>query len=124
MVLRLCNNGAPGGRYGVTVRVHNDEGSASHIDPKPCACLREELREASAGKCTGQPLSCDRHNKVRGADDVVVSEGNTLERVNASSQAAPRGRRTWHVQKLLTRKPGDLAIDHKTAVVCIGKVMS
>jgi len=105
------------------VRVLNDEGLASRIDLEPCAATREGRREASVGGCTGQPLSRDRFI-IRGADDVGLSEGNTFERVNASAQTAPRGRRTWHVQKLLTRKPGGLVTDHKTALVRIGKVMS
>jgi hypothetical protein len=105
------------------VRVLNDEGPASHIDPEPCAVTREGKREASVGGCTGQPLSCDRQF-IRDADKVGLLEGNTLECVNASAQAIPRGLRTWHVQKLHTRKPGGLVTDHKTALVRIGKVMS
>jgi len=105
------------------VRVLNDEGLASYIDPKPCAATREGRREASVGGCTGQPTSRDRH-LIRDADKVGFLEGNTTERVNASAQAIPRGLRTWHVQKFLTRKPGDLATDHKTALVRIGKAMS
>lgn len=105
------------------MRVLNDEGSASHIDPKPCAAIRECRREASVGGCTGQPLSRDRP-QIRDADKVGCLEGNTFECVNASAQAIPRGLRTWHVQKLHTRKPGGLVTDHKTALVRIGKVMS
>jgi hypothetical protein len=105
------------------VRVLNDEGLARHIDPEPCAVTREGKREASVGGYTGQPLSRDR-SQIRGADDVGLSEGNTFERVSASAQAAPRGRRPWHVQKLFTRKPGGLAIGHKTALVRIWKAMS
>jgi hypothetical protein len=105
------------------VRVLNDEGLASHIDPKPCAVDREGKREASAGGCTGQPWSRVR-NQIRGADGVGLPEGNTLGRVTASAQTAPRGRRPWHVQKLFTRKPGGLVTGHKTALVRIGKAMS
>jgi hypothetical protein len=105
------------------VRVLNDEGLASRIDPEPCASTREGRREASVGGCTGQPLSRDRH-LIRGADDVGLSESNTFERVNASAQTAPRGLRHWHVQKPLTRKPGGLVTDHKTALVRIGEAMS
>jgi hypothetical protein len=68
-------------------------------------------------------LSCDRHF-IRDADKVGFLEGNTPECVNASAQVIPRGLRTWHVQKLNTRKPGGLETDHKTALVRIGKVMS
>ena len=105
------------------MRVLNDEGQASHIDPEPCAAIREGSRKASVGGCTGQPLSCDRH-LIRDADKVGFLEGNTLECVNASAQAILRGLRTWHVQKLLTRKPGGLVTDHKTALVRIEKAMS
>ena len=105
------------------MRVLNDEDLASHIDPKPCAVAREGKREASAGGCTGQPLSRAR-NQIRGADGVGLPEGNTLERVTASAQTAPRGRRPWHVQKFFTRKPGGLVTGHKTALVRIGKAMS
>lgn len=105
------------------MRVLNDEGPASHIEPKPCTATREGRRKASVGGCIGQPTSRDRH-LIRDADKVGFLEGNTLECVNASAQAIPRGLRTWHVQKLHTRKPGGLVTDHKTALVRIGKAMS
>jgi hypothetical protein len=73
------------------VRVVNDEGPASHIDPKACAATREGRREASVGGCIGQPSSRDR-NLIRDADKVGFLEGNILECVNASAQAIPRGR--------------------------------
>jgi len=38
------------------VKVRCDEGLAIHVGPEPCACLREEAGEASAGERTGQPL--------------------------------------------------------------------
>jgi hypothetical protein len=69
------------------VRVVNDEGPASHIDPKACAATREGRREASVGGCIGR----DR-NLIRDADKVGFLEGNILECVNASAQAIPRGR--------------------------------
>jgi len=105
------------------VQFHDDEGVANHIDLEPCAAAREGVREASAEGCIGQPWSREIRD-IRGADDVLVSEGNTLGHAIASAQAAPRGRRTWHVQKLLAREPGGLATDHKTALVRIGKAMS
>jgi len=37
------------------VKVRRNEGVATHIDPKPCAGIREDVGEASAGECTGQP---------------------------------------------------------------------
>jgi hypothetical protein len=38
------------------VRVHCDEGVATHVAPDPCAVLREDDCEASAGEHIGQPL--------------------------------------------------------------------
>lgn len=57
------------------MRFHDDEGVANHIDLKPCAAAREGVREASAEGCIGQPLSRERTN-IRGADDILESEGN------------------------------------------------
>ena len=42
------------------MQVHYDEGVAAHIGPKPCADIREDVGEASAGERAGQPLSRDR----------------------------------------------------------------
>ena len=39
------------------MKVHCDEGVATHIDPKPCAGVREDVGEASAGEHIGQPSS-------------------------------------------------------------------
>jgi len=39
------------------VKVHYGEGVATHTGPKPCVGIREGAGEASAGECTGQPLS-------------------------------------------------------------------
>jgi len=41
------------------VQVHCDEGVATRIGPKPCAGIREDVSEASAGERAGQPLSRD-----------------------------------------------------------------
>jgi hypothetical protein len=38
------------------VKVHYDEGVANHIGPEPCAGVREDVGEASAGEHTGQPI--------------------------------------------------------------------
>jgi hypothetical protein len=89
------------------VQVHCDEGIANHIGPEPCAGIREDVGEASAGVRTGQPLSHDR-KLISGADAVCVVEGNTSERVIASARMTRRGRRTWHVRTLLVWEPGDL----------------
>lgn len=42
------------------MQVPYDEGVATHIDPEPCAVAREGGGEASAGECTGQPLSPEK----------------------------------------------------------------
>ena len=89
------------------MQVHRDEGIANHIGPEPCAGIREDVGEASAGVRAGQPLSHDR-KLIPGADAVCVAEGKTSERATASAQMTRRGRRTWHVRTLLVREPGDL----------------
>ena len=94
------------------MQVHYDEGIANRIDPEPCAGIREDVGEASAGGRAGQPLSRDR-KLVPGADAVCVAEGDTSESVNASARVARRGRRTWHARKLFAREPGDLRIGHR-----------
>jgi hypothetical protein len=46
-----------------------------------------------------------------GADAVSSAEGNTSRTHHRKVRMTRRGRRTWHVQTLLAREPGDLAID-------------
>ena len=89
------------------MQVRRDEGVAIRIGPKPCVGTREGDGEASAGEHIGQPLS--RESKiVSGAHVVIFTEGNTDGRVIASARSARRGRRPWHVWKLLVREPGGL----------------
>jgi hypothetical protein len=94
------------------VQVHYDEGVATHVDPEPCVTGREGRDEASVGDCTGQPLSRDSVS-IPGADAVKRAEGNTNGHAIASARSARRGRRPWHVQKLLEREPGDPASDQQ-----------
>jgi len=89
------------------VRVHYDEGSAIRIGPEPCVVIREGEGEASVGERIGQPLSRESL-KVPGADVVIITEGIMDGRVIASARSARRGRRPWHVWKLLVREPGGL----------------
>jgi hypothetical protein len=91
------------------VQVHYDEGVAIYIGPEPCVGVREDGDEASVGEGIGQPLS--RESLDPGADAVSSAEGNTNRRTIASAWSTRRGRRTWHVQTLFAREPGDLAID-------------
>jgi hypothetical protein len=39
------------------VKVHCDEGVATHVAPDPCAGVREDVGEGSVGERIGQPLS-------------------------------------------------------------------
>jgi hypothetical protein len=94
------------------VQVHCDEGVANRIGPKPCAGVREDVGEASAGECAGQSLSRDR-KLIPGADAVCVAEGNMPKSANASAWAAWRGRRTWHARKLLVWEPGGLGVGRR-----------
>ena len=94
------------------MKVHYDEGVANRIGPEPCAGVREGTGEASVGECIGQPLSRERH-MIPGADAVEWAEGNTHGRDSASVRMARRGRRPWHVWKLLVREPGDLLVGHR-----------
>src|SRR5262249_12475658 len=43
---------------------------------------------------------------IPGADAVAKAEGYTNERASASAWRTRRGRRTWHVWKLVAREPG------------------
>ena len=90
------------------MKVRCDEGVAIHIGPEPCVCAREGAGEASAGERIGQPLSRESQI-IPGADALILTEGDTAERDNASAPTARRGRRTWHVRKLFVREPGDLS---------------
>ena len=107
------------------MKVRRDEGVANHIGPKPCAGVREDVGEASAGERAGQPLSRDR-KLIPGADAVCVAEGDMFRRASASVWTARRGRRTWHARTLLVREPGDLLVGHRPLgqMVRGGKVRS
>jgi len=107
------------------VKVHCDERVAIYIDPEPCAGIREDVGEASAGERTGQPLSRERV-VIPGADVVQVAEGKMSWRVIASASMTRRGRRTWHVRTLFAREPGDLQLGQlqSNELVRIGKVRS
>ena len=98
------------------MRVHHEEGVASHLGPEPCGGIREGDGEASEGESTGQPLSRER-SSVPGADAFQIAEGNTDGRASASAQTARRGRRPWHVQTLLAREPGGLMSDQRHFIV-------
>ncbi len=105
------------------MQVHCDEDVASHIGPESCADIREGVGEALTGECAGQPLSRERFDQD--TDTVPLAEGNTGGRDIASDHSILRGHRTWHVQKLFAREPGDLRLGHPLRrVVRIGKARS
>jgi hypothetical protein len=107
------------------VRVRRDDGVAIHISPEPCVAVREGGNEASVGEHTGQPLSLVKIH-IPGADAVAKVEGDTDRHVSASAWTARRGRRTWHVWKLVAREPGDPTSDQprQRVLVRIGKARS
>ena len=72
------------------MRVHHEEGVASHLGPEPCGGIREGDGEASEGESTGQPLSRER-SRVPGADAFQIAEGNTDGRASASARTAVNG---------------------------------
>ena len=74
------------------MKVHCDEGVATHIGPEPCAGVREDVGEASAGEHIGQPLSRETV-VIPGADAVYSSEGKMDGRANASAWPTRRGLR-------------------------------
>ena len=92
------------------MQVHYGEEVAIHIGPEPCAGVREDAGEASAGVRIGQPLSRETV-LIPSADAVCLSEGYMDGRVIASARPTRRGLRHWHVQKLLVWEPGGLGFD-------------
>jgi len=97
------------------VQVRHDEGVAIHIDLEPCAVACEGGSEASAGDHIGQPLSLVKIH-IPGADAVAKAEGDANRGVSASAWMTRRGRRTWHVWKLVAREPGDPAFGQSSRV--------
>jgi hypothetical protein len=93
------------------VRVHCDEGVATHIGPEPCAGTREGVGEASVGERIGQPLSRES-DSLPDADAVQLAEGKMDGCDSASTRPIRRGLRPWHVRTLLAREPGDLRVGH------------
>ena len=98
------------------MKVRHDEGVANHIGPEPCAVVREDLGEASAGERTGQPLSREI-DVILSANAVLLVEGNMVGRVIASAHPTQRGRRPWHVRTLLARELGGLMPDQRRRAV-------
>ena len=68
------------------MEVHYDEGVATHVDPEPCAGIREDAGEASAGERIGQPLSRER---VLSREPTLSTERKAI-RTGAISRAPSR----------------------------------
>ena len=68
------------------MKVHYDEGLAIRVDPKPCAGIREDVGEASAGDRIGQPLSRER---VLSREPTLSTERKAIRR-GAISRAPSR----------------------------------
>ena len=79
------------------------------------SCPRGSRRSVDRG--AHRPAIEQRKIPILGADAVQMAEGNTFWRVIASARTTRRGQRTWHVQTLLAREPGDLAIDRAATAV-------
>ena len=79
------------------MEVRYDEELATHVGPEPCAGVREDIGEASAGEHIGQPLSRETV-VIPGADAVYSSEGNMDGCANASARLTRRGLRPSHEQ--------------------------
>jgi hypothetical protein len=94
------------------VQVHCDERVAIYISPEPCAGLREDVGEASAGECIGQVME-PRKELHPGCRRRSYCGRQNERRRYASIRSIRRGQRPWHVQTLLVREPGDLWIGHR-----------
>ena len=108
------------------MQVPHSEEVANHAVLESCVVSREGHGEALTEVRIGQPLSREI-NVIPGAHAFVAVEGNMTGRDIASALLTRRGRRTWHVRKLLEREPGDLQSDHRALyglVARIGKVKS
>src|SRR5713101_3146137 len=79
------------------------------------SCPRGLRRSVDRG--AHRPAIEPRKIPILGADAVQMAEGNTFGRVIASARTTRRGQRPWHVQTLLAREPGDLAIDRSATAV-------
>ena len=110
------------------MKVHCDEGVAIRIGPKPCACLREKVGEASAGECTGQPLNRERPI-IPGADTVPNVEGHTHGRAVCERPDDPAWSQTLARAEASCTGTGrshgrPAALTARVALVRIGKARS
>ena len=106
------------------MQVHHDEELAIRIGPEPCVGVRKDVDEASVGEGIGQQLS---RRKLYPGRRRCFECGRQHDQARHRERLAARcGRRTWHVQKLLEREPGDPTSGQRQriAVARIGKARS
>jgi hypothetical protein len=103
------------------VKVPYDEGVATHIGPEPCAVVRKDGGEASAGECTGQPLNRERPI-IPGADTVPNVEGHTHGRASCERPDDPAWSQTLACTGRSHGRP--VALIARAAPVRIGKARS
>lgn len=89
------------------MQVPHSEEVANHAALESCVTPPRGAGEALTEACIGQPLSREI-DVISGAHAFKTVEGNITRRDTASALWTRRGRRPWHVRKLLEREPGDL----------------
>ena len=92
------------------MEVSYSEGLAIHTGPESCASGREATGEALTGDCIGQPLSRERIQS-RMPTPFTAWKATRSPAPSRVGRSVRRGRRPWHVHKLLAREPGGLASD-------------
>ena len=90
------------------MQVRYDEGIANHIGPEPCAGIREDVGEASAGERAGQPLSRDFRVPTLSVQWKAICPRAP---VRALGQPGVVGEPGMHT--LLVREPGGLRIGRR-----------
>jgi hypothetical protein len=113
------------GRPAMSSRCKPDTRRSS--DPHRPRAVRGRLRrrQRSVGRGAHRPASPGKIH-IPGVDAVAKAEGDTDGRVTASAWRTRRGRRTWHVWKLVAREPGGPTPGQSQGsdLVCIGKARS
>ena len=110
------------------MKVRCDEGVAIRIGPEPCADVRKDAGEASAGECAGQPLNRERPI-IPGADTVPNVEGHTHGRAVCERPDDPAWSQTLARAEASCTGTGrshgrPAALTARVALVRIGKARS
>ena len=110
------------------MKVPYGEGAATDIGSEPCADVRDDAGEASAGECTGQPLNRERPI-IPGADTVPNVESHTHGRVTRERPDDPAWSQTLACAEASCTGTGrshgrPAALVIRAALVRIGKARS